>query len=147
MIFDHRISFFSEAFRFVFTILGFLAFSVIEFDFEMVESVEEDQTRITHPWDDASETTSVSSSSISDFTTTESVVRSTGEIRRRYLIKSVLDSKAGKYISLAEAVRKGIVLYQKGAYLDTATGSEIPVERAMAEGKIQASLLLVLFVF
>lgn len=122
--------------------------SIIEFDFELVEDVEENQIRITHPWDDtASETTSVSSSSVSDFTTTESVVRSTGEIRRRYLIKAVLDCKVNKYVPLAEAVKRGIVLYQKGAYVDTSTGAEIPVERAMAEGKIQASSVFELFYF
>ena len=71
----------------------------------------------------------------------EQLTTSSQEEQRRFVIRSVVDPRAGLdagvEMSLQEAVAAGVLDQRSGAYVDTRTGERRPIPVAMAEGLIK----------
>ena len=69
----------------------------------------------------------------------ETETRSSGHTIKRFVITGVADPRdeTPDYMSLRDAVRKGIVNERRGLYINPATGESMPIPKAMNEGYIQ----------
>lgn len=59
------------------------------------------------------------------------------EENKRFVVKSVIDPRDGRAISIKEAVAEGIINHQTGLYVNPVTGQTKTISAAMGEGLIQ----------
>lgn len=67
---------------------------------------------------------------------TDQITRSVEEERRTFVIKTVIDPRDEKEMSIQHAIMLGIVDQARGKYTNLDTGESIPIAEAMNEGKI-----------
>ena len=65
-----------------------------------------------------------------------SYTSSSGEVRQKFSIKSVIDPETQEEISMDEAVKRGVVDPNKGLYCDDRRGVNMPIAEAMQKGFI-----------
>ena len=70
-------------------------------------------------------------SSKSEQIETDQIVSSSSEERRKFIIRAVIDPVSKKEISFKDAINRGIVNQNSGMYIDSQTGSSIPIPEAM----------------
>ena len=68
---------------------------------------------------------------------TEQFYSAESEENKKFVIRSVVDGRSRKEISLKEAIEIGVIVPSEGVYVDHDNGKRLPIPVAMKEGLIK----------